>query len=105
MSGAVANIAKKIVPLFDRVLVQRIAAETKSKGGILIPEKAQSKGLEGTVVAVGPGARNDAGTHLPMAVTVGDKVLLPEFGGAKMEIDGTEFHLFRETDIIAKLHE
>merc|ERR1712107_399368 len=92
-------------PSVCRVLVQRLAAETKSKGGILIPEKAQTKGLEATVVAVGPGARTEAGSHLPMAVAVGDKVLLPEFGGAKIEMDGTEFHLFRESDIVAKINE
>eukprot|EP00088_Acartia_fossae_P041672 TRINITY_DN4358_c0_g1_i2.p2 TRINITY_DN4358_c0_g1~~TRINITY_DN4358_c0_g1_i2.p2 ORF type:complete len:119 (+),score=40.36 TRINITY_DN4358_c0_g1_i2:41-358(+) len=103
MSGAVAGIAKRVIPLFDRVLVQRMAAETKTKGGILIPEKAQAKTLEATVVAVGPGARTDAGNFVPMSVAVGDKVLLPEFGGAKMEIDGEELHLFRETDIVAKL--
>nr|ALS05205.1 mitochondrial 10 kDa heat shock protein [Tortanus dextrilobatus] len=105
MSGAVAGIAKKIVPLFDRVLVQRIAAETKSKGGILIPEKAQSKGLEATVVAIGPGVRTESGAHLPMAVAVGDRVLLPEFGGAKVEMEGAEFHLFREADIVAKINQ
>jgi len=103
MSSAAATIAKKIIPLFDRVLVQRMAAETKSKGGILIPEKAQSKTLEATVVACGPGLRNEAGIHLPMAVQVGDKVLLPEFGGAKLEMEGAEFHIFREADIVAKL--
>eukprot|EP00088_Acartia_fossae_P004737 TRINITY_DN12041_c0_g1_i1.p3 TRINITY_DN12041_c0_g1~~TRINITY_DN12041_c0_g1_i1.p3 ORF type:complete len:105 (-),score=42.78 TRINITY_DN12041_c0_g1_i1:656-970(-) len=103
MSSAAATIAKRIVPLFDRVLVQRLAAETKSKGGILIPEKAQTKGLEATVMAVGPGVRTEAGNHLPMAVQVGDKVLLPEFGGAKIEMEGTEFQIFREADIVAKL--
>lgn len=82
---------------------QRVAAETKTKGGLLIPEKAQTKGLEGTVVAVGPGARSEAGTSIPMAVSVGDKVLLPEFGGSKLELDGEEFQVFRETDIVAKL--
>ena len=64
--------------------MQRIAAETKTKGGILLPEKAQNKTLEAMVVAVGPGMRNEAGTSIPMAVEVGDKVLLPEFGGAKV---------------------
>jgi len=103
MSGAIAGIAKKIVPLFDRVIVQRMAAETRTKGGLLIPEKAQNKTLEATVVAVGPGARNDAGATIPMAVAVGDKVLLPEYGGAKLELDGEELQIFRETDIVAKM--
>jgi len=103
--SAAASIARKVMPLFDRVIVQRLAVETKSKGGILIPEKAQAKGLEATVMAVGPGARNmDTGNHIPMAVQVGDKVLLPEFGGAKLEMDGGEFHIFRETDIVAKIN-
>jgi len=103
MSSAAVTIAKKIMPLFDRVLVQRIAAETKTKGGILLPEKAQNKTLHATVMAVGPGMRNEAGAHLPVAVQVGDKVLLPEFGGAKLEMEGAEFHIFREADIVAKL--
>ena len=69
----------------------------------MIPEKAQSKNNEGTIVAVGPGARTDAGETVPMSVTVGDKVLLPEFGGSKIEVDGEEFQMFRETDLVAKL--
>ena len=83
---------------------QRAAAETKTKGGLLIPEKAQSKQNEGVVVAVGPGARTEAGAKIPMAVTVGDKVLLPEFGGSKIEVDGEEFQMFRETDLVARLN-
>merc|ERR1712189_78862 len=64
----------------------------------------QSKTNEGLVVAVGPGARTDAGETVPMSVTVGDKVLLPEFGGSKIEVDGEEFHMFRETDLVARLN-
>ena len=71
----------------------------------MIPEKAQSKTNEGFVVAVGPGARTDAGETVPMSVTVGDKVLLPEFGGSKIEVDGEEFQMFRETDLVARLNE
>ena len=85
-------------------LLQRAAAETKTKGGLLIPEKAQSKQNEGVVVAVGPGARSEAGATIPMVVTVGDKVLLPEFGGSKIEVDGEEFQMFRETDLVARLN-
>ena len=83
---------------------QRAAVETKTKGGLLIPEKAQSKQNEGTVVAVGPGARSDAGATVPMCVAVGDKVLLPDFGGSKIEVDGEEFQMFRETDLVARLN-
>jgi chaperonin GroES len=101
--SVVSQVAKRIVPLFDRVLIQRVAAETRTKGGLLIPEKAQTKGMEGTVVAVGPGARTEAGTTVPLCVAVGDKVLLPEYGGSKIEMEGEEFQMFRETDIMAKL--
>ena len=72
------------MPLFDRIVVQRAEAVTKTKGGILIPEKAQGKVLEGTVVAAGAGARNTKGDVIPMSVQVGDKILLPEYGGTKI---------------------
>ena len=70
----------------------------------MIPEKAQAKTNEGVVIAVGPGARTEAGDTVPMCVAVGDKVLLPEFGGNKIEVDCEEFQMFRETDIVAKLN-
>ncbi|EAT47886.1 AAEL001052-PA [Aedes aegypti] len=97
--------SKRLIPLLDRVLVQRAEALTKTKGGIVLPEKAQSKVLEGTIVAVGPGARNSqTGQHVPLAVTVGEKVLLPEYGGTKVDLGDTkEYHLFREADILAKI--
>merc|ERR1712079_859388 len=101
--SVVSAVAKRVVPLFDRVLIQRAAAETKTKGGLLIPEKAQAKTNEAVVVAVGPGARTEAGSTVPMTVAVGDKVLFPEFGGNKIEVDGEEFQMFRETDIVARL--
>jgi len=114
-----ANALKRIVPMFDRVLIQRAEAATKSKGGILIPEKAQSKVREGVVVAAGTGARNEAnGQIMPLSVQVkrlsppsilaiflkvGDKVLLPEFGGSKIEIEDQEFFLFKEQELVAKI--
>jgi chaperonin GroES len=99
-----AAVVKRLIPMFDRVLIQRAEALTKTKGGIVIPEKAQAKVLEGTIVAVGPGARNKNGDIIPLTVQVGDKVLLPEYGGTKVELeDNKEFHLFRESDILAKL--
>lgn len=103
--SVVSAVAKRIVPLFDRVLIQRAAAETRTKGGLLIPEKAQAKTNEAVVVAVGPGTRTEAGQTVPMSVAVGDKVLLPEFGGNKIEVDGEEFAMYRETDIVARLNE
>lgn len=96
--------AKRLLPLLDRVLVQRAEALTKTAGGIVIPEKAQGKVLQGTIIAVGPGLRNKHGEFVPLAVKVGDQVLLPEYGGTKVELeDKKELHLFRESDILAKL--
>lgn len=84
--------------------MQRAEALTQTKGGIVIPEAAQSKISQGTIVAVGPGARNKNGDTIPISLSVGDKVLLPEFGGTKVKLDDDkEYHLFRENDILAKL--
>lgn len=88
----------------DRVLIQRSEAITKTASGLVIPEKSQAKVLHGTVVAVGPGSRNQEGAHVPLSVKAGDTVLLPEYGGQKVDIDDTEFHLFREADILAKVN-
>lgn len=98
-----AAIAKKFFPMLDRVLVMRSEAVTKTASGLLIPEKSQTKVLHGVVVAVGPGARNQSGQHVPLAIKNGDTVLLPEYGGQKVELDEKEFHLFRESDILAKV--
>lgn len=90
--------------MLDRILVQRAEALTQSKGGIVIPESAQSKVSQGTVVAVGPGGRTKGGDLIPISLSVGDKVLLPEFGGTKVKLDDEkEYQLFRENDILAKL--
>lgn len=87
-------------------MIQRAEALTQTKSGIVIPEAAQSKVSQGTVVAVGPGGRNKNGDLIPIALNVGDKVLLPEYGGTKVKLDGEkEYHLFRETDILAKLEQ
>lgn len=99
-----ASAIKRIIPLLDRILIQRAEALTTSKGGIVIPETAQTKVSQGTIVAVGPGARNKNGDLIPISLNVGDKVLLPEFGGTKVKLDDDkEYQLFRETDILAKL--
>ncbi|XP_063363758.1 10 kDa heat shock protein, mitochondrial [Cydia amplana] len=100
-----ASAARKLIPLLDRVLIKRAEAVTKTAGGIVLPEKAQSKVLHGEVVAVGPGARKDNGDFVPLMVKVGDKVLLPEYGGTKVSLDSEEkeYHLFRESDILAKI--
>ncbi|XP_013140243.1 PREDICTED: 10 kDa heat shock protein, mitochondrial-like [Papilio polytes] len=100
-----ANALKNLIPLLDRVLIKRAEAITKTAGGIVIPEKAQSKVLHGEVIAVGPGARKENGEFIPVLVKVGDKVLLPEYGGTKVSLDNDdkEYHLFRESDILAKI--
>lgn len=79
-----AATIKKLAPLLDRILIQRFEAVTKTKSGIVIPEKAQAKVLRGIVVAVGPGQRNKNGEHIAPSVKVGDNVLLPEYGGTKV---------------------
>ncbi|KAF2898803.1 hypothetical protein ILUMI_07367 [Ignelater luminosus] len=99
-----AAAVKKLIPLFDRVLIKKAEAITKTKGGIVLPEKAQAKVLKGTVVAIGPGSRNQQGEHIPPSIKVGDSVLLPEYGGTKVYLEeDNEYHLFRESDILAKL--
>ncbi|CAF0814139.1 unnamed protein product [Didymodactylos carnosus] len=94
---------KKIIPLFDRVLVERFAPALKTKGGLHIPEKALGKVLNATVVAVGKGIRQKDGTYVSVSVQPGDKVLLPEYGGTKVELEEKEYFIFKEADILAKL--
>ncbi|KAM8857876.1 10 kDa heat shock protein, mitochondrial [Synchiropus picturatus] len=96
---------RKFLPLFDRVLVERLTAETVTKGGIMLPEKSQGKVLQATVVAVGPGAVNQKGNVLPVSVKVGEKVLLPEYGGTKVVLDDKDYFLFRDGDILGKYME
>ncbi|CAH2306638.1 10 kDa heat shock, mitochondrial isoform X2 [Pelobates cultripes] len=96
---------RSFLPLFDRVLVERFAAETVTKGGIMLPEKSQGKVLQATVVAVGDGAKgkvDDDGAIQPVSVKVGDKILLPEYGGTKVVLDDKDYFLFRDGDILGK---
>ncbi|XP_026552634.1 10 kDa heat shock protein, mitochondrial isoform X2 [Pseudonaja textilis] len=93
---------KKFLPLFDRVLVERCAAETVTKGGIMIPEKSQGKVLQATVVAVGSGSKSKDGNIQPISVKVGEKVLLPEYGGTKVILDDKDYFIFRDGDILGK---
>ncbi|EDO48906.1 predicted protein [Nematostella vectensis] len=97
-----AGALRRFVPLFDRIVVEKFLPEVKTKGGVLLPEKGQSKVLEGTVVAIGPGARDKDGKHVPMSVNVGDKVLLPEYGGTKINVDDKEYHIYRDGDLLGK---
>eukprot|EP00967_Tisochrysis_lutea_P008665 scaffold10339_cov29-Tisochrysis_lutea.AAC.1 len=97
--------ARRLVPLLDRVLVQRLEPPTKSIGGVLLPESSQSKLNEGVVVAVGPGRRDKDGALLPMGVKPNDKVLLPQYGGNEVTINDEDFVLFRDEDILGVLAE
>lgn len=94
---------RRLIPLLDRVLVERIVAPTKSAGGVLLPESAVPKVNEGVVLAVGPGRRTKDGTLLPPSVKEGDKVLLPEYGGALVKMDNKELFLFRDEEILGIL--
>ena len=87
-------------PLHDRVLVRRIEAEEKTRGGIIIPDTAKEKPIEGEVLAVGPGARDDSGRIVPLDVKVGDRVLFGKWAGTEVLIDGEERIIMKEFDIV-----
>eukprot|EP01038_Epipyxis_sp_PR26KG_P010582 gene10582-14214_t len=94
---------RRLIPLADRVLIKRVVAATKTAGGIILPESNISKANEGEVIAVGPGARSRDGEVIPITVSIGDKVLLPEYGGLPVKLDGEEAFLFRNDEILAKI--
>ena len=87
-------------PLHDRVLVRRIEAEAKTAGGIIIPDTAQEKPQEGEVIAVGPGKRDKDGTRISLDVNVGDRVLMPKWGGQEVKLDGEDLLIMKESDIL-----
>ena len=91
----------KVKPLGDRVLVQPIEEDEVSKGGIIIPDAAKEKPLEGKVIAVGTGKLDDDGKVIPFNVKKGDKILMPKYGGTEIKIDGKEYQIMREDDILA----
>ena len=90
----------KIRPLNDRILVKRLEGEERTAGGIIIPDSAKEKPAEGEVVAVGPGKLNDAGERVAMDVAVGDRVLFSKYGGSEVKLDGEDFLIMREDDIL-----
>ena len=87
-------------PLHDRVVVKRSEEEQKTKGGIIIPDTAQEKPMQGEVLAVGPGARNEKGELTPMGVAVGDRVLFGKWSGTEVKIDGEELLIMKESDLM-----
>ena len=87
-------------PLHDRVVVRRIDAETKSAGGIIIPDTAKEKPIEGEVIAAGPGARDEQGKLVPLDVQAGDTVLFGKWSGTEVKIDGEDLLIMKESDIM-----
>ena len=90
----------KFRPLHDRVVVKRVEEDTKSKGGIIIPETAQEKPMQGEVIAVGAGARDESGKVVALDVKAGDRVLFGKWSGTEVKIDGTEYLIMKESDIM-----
>jgi chaperonin GroES len=90
-------------PLHDRVVVRRIEEDTKSSGGIIIPDTAKEKPMQGEVLTVGPGARNDAGQIIAPAVKTGDRVLFGKWSGTEIKIDGEDVVILKESDILGVL--
>ena len=91
----------KIRPLHDRVIVKRLEAESKSAGGIVIPDTAGEKPDQGEVVAVGPGKKNEEGKILPMDVKVGDRILFGKYSGSEVTVDDEEYLIMKEEDVLA----
>jgi len=90
----------KFKPLHDRVLVQRMESEEKTASGIIIPDTAQEKPMQGKVVSVGSGGRDDSGKVVPLDVKAGDTVLFGKWSGTEVKIDGTEYLIMKESDIM-----
>jgi chaperonin GroES len=95
----------KFRPLHDRVVVKRIDAEEKSAGGIIIPDTAKEKPSQGEIIAVGPGGRDEAGKLVPLDVKTGDRILFGKWSGTEVKIDGVEYLIMKESDIMGILEE
>jgi chaperonin GroES len=95
----------KFRPLHDRVLVRRVEQEAKTSGGIIIPDTAKEKPMEGEVIAVGPGGRDETGKLIPIDVKVGDRVLFGKWSGTEVRIDGEELLIMKESDIMGVIEE
>lgn len=96
-----AEVATKMKPLGDRVVVQRLEEEQKTRGGIVLPDSAKEKPQKGKVIAVGSGRILDNGTKVALEVKVGDTVLFAKYGGTEVEIDGSEYIVLSERDLLA----
>ncbi len=93
----------KFRPLHDRVVVRRLTAEEKTSGGIIIPDTAKEKPMEGEVVAVGPGARNEKGELVALDLKAGDRVLFGKWSGTEVKLDGEELLIMKESDVMGIL--
>ena len=87
-------------PLGDRVLVKRVEEESKTKGGIIIPDTAKEKPQEGEVISVGPGARDDSGKRVEMELKAGDRILFGKWSGSEVKIDGQDLIIMKESDVL-----
>ena len=95
----------KFRPLHDRIVVERLDAEAKSAGGIIIPDTAQEKPSQGRVVAVGPGGRDEAGKLIPIDLKAGDRVLFGKWSGTEVKIDSLDYLIMKESDIMGVIDE
>ncbi|NLE02251.1 MAG: co-chaperone GroES [Fibrobacter sp.] len=93
----------KVKPLADRVIIRPLEAETKTAGGIIIPDNAKEKPMQGEVIAVGPGKVADSGQKIDMNLKEGDKVLYGKYSGTEVSIEGTDYLIMRESDVLAIL--
>ena len=93
----------KFRPLHDRVVVKRVEEDTKTKGGIIIPETAQEKPMQGKIIAVGPGGRDEAGKLIPIDLKMGDTILFGKWSGTEVKIDGEELLIMKESDVMGVL--
>jgi chaperonin GroES len=96
----IRNQFMKFRPLHDRVVVRRLNAEEKTRGGIIIPDTAQEKPMEGEVIAVGPGSRNEAGQIVALDVKAGERILFGKWSGTEVKLDGEELLIMKESDIM-----
>jgi len=90
----------KFRPLHDRILVKRIESEEKTAGGIIIPDTAKEKPIEGEVIAVGPGTRDDSGKMQPLELKVGDRVIFGKWSGTEIKLNGQDYSVMKESDIL-----
>ena len=94
-------MATKLIPLGDRLLVERLEAEETTAGGIVLPDAAKEKPIQGKVIAVGEGRRGDDGELVPMQVKKGDKILFGKYAGTEVKLDGDEYLIMKEDDVLA----